>query len=259
MASGTRVRSYLVLWKGYNHLLSECLLVTNQKRQWALGRRHYRKLSDIQAKHYMLNHSRTAVVEAAKNHSKVLGNAVIFFYCQTTGSNILNACDVFESLTQQLLMFLDLLNIIVDHEIKKEIQDLYRYGGPQRDLEDILKVFSAIVDLSPGTVCMIDGLDDLDYEASVAILEALRELIDQKRPLRLFISSRRDIHRHISVPDYLPNVKHIDLVESDNALDIEAYVDNMIADKSVRCGPLSDDAALIATVKSELRSKSHGM
>ncbi|MCJ1261629.1 hypothetical protein MMC22_001495 [Lobaria immixta] len=200
----------------------------------------------------------TAVVDAAKRKSRANGYLLSYFYCESAPRNMQQATGLFESLMKQSLIYLTVTQKTCPDSILVQIEELYRYGGPKRDFEDIVDIFSRLFRYFDTAIYVIDGLDELRDEGKIIVLNVFRDLFEQPGQQKLFISSRTEPHHNINMIHIIPNTKHIH-VEQEKLEDIKYYIERRIAEKQRINRELTNDPCLIADIKSRLLSGSKGM
>lgn len=168
------------------------------------------------------------------------------------------ATGLFESLIKQSLIYLTVTQKTCPDSILVQIEELYRYGGPKRDFEDIVDIFSRLFRYFDTAIYVIDGLDELRDEGKIIVLNVFRNLFEQPGQQKLFISSRTEPHHNINMIHIIPNTKHIH-VEQEKLEDIIYYIERRIAEKQRINRELTNDPCLIADIKSRLLSGSKGM
>ncbi|MCJ1384883.1 hypothetical protein MMC17_008001 [Xylographa soralifera] len=198
----------------------------------------------------------TAVVEAVKDKSRKSGNAVAYFYCESAQQEFLQASNLLESLIKQGLMYLASIQKPCPDSVRKKLEELYRYGGPERDIEDIAEIFSGLFYYLKAATYIIDGLDEFEHEEINHVLRIFRDLLSNATQQKLYLSSRKELHHAIDIAHMLPNTTQILMSQSDSLEDIRLYIETKIADQSRK---LTDNAALIEDVKSQLLNRAHGM
>ena len=142
--------------------------------------------------------------------------------------------------------------------VKIQIQELYRYGGPERDFEDVVDIFSRLFKYLEAAIYIIDGLDELRDDERILVLNVFRDLFQQPGQQKLFISSRSHLHHNINMMHLTPNTKHI-YVEQEKLEDIQYYIERTIAGKQRIARELTKDPCLIEDIKSRLLLGAKGM
>ena len=168
------------------------------------------------------------------------------------------AAILFESLIKQGLIYLVETQKICPDPIKVRIEELYRYGGPERDFEDVVDIFSHLYNYCDTAIYIIDGLDELRDEERILVLNVFRRFFEQPGQQKLFISSRTEPHHNIIMIHIIPNTKRIH-VEQEKLGDIKYYIKIRIAEKQRTNRELTNDPCLIEDIKSRLLSGAKGM
>ena len=197
-------------------------------------------------------------MEAANSRSRKYGHSLAYFYCEIAPRNVHQASGLFESLIKQVLMHIDTIQKPCPDSVKMKIQELYRYGGPERDLEDVVGIFSRLFNYLKTAIYIIDGLDELRDDERIRVLNVFRGLFQQPGQQKLFISSRSHPHRNINMMQIIPNTKHI-YVEQEKLGDIQCYIERTVAEKQRIARELTKDPCLIEDIKSRLLSGAKGM
>ena len=196
------------------------------------------------------------MVEVVKDKSYKLGNAAAYFYCESAQREFLQASDLFESFIKQGLIYLASIQKPCPDSVMEKLKELYRYGGPERDLEDIVEIFSGLFHHLKAATYIIDGLDEFEHEEINHVLRVFRDLLYNTSQQKLYLSSRKELHHNIDIAHILPDIKQVFISQSDSLEDIQLYIETKIADQSRK---LTDDLVLMEDVKFQLRSRAHSM
>ena len=196
------------------------------------------------------------MVETVKDISRKSENAVAYFYCESAQREFLQASNLLESLIKQGLMYLASIQKPCQDSVMKKLKELYRYGGPERDLEDIVEIFSGLFHYLKAATYIIDGLDEFEHKEINHVLRIFRDLFSNATQQKLYLSSRKELHHAIDIVHMLPDTTQILMSQSDSLEDIRLYIEIKIADQSRK---LTDNVALIEDVKSQLLYRAHGM
>ena len=179
-----------------------------------------------------------------------------YFYCESAQREFLQAADLFESLVKQGLMYLASVQKPCPDSVMKKLEELYTYGGPERDLQDIVEVFSELFHSLGAATYIIDGLDEFEYKEINHVLRGFRDLLFNTTQQKLYLSSRNELHHNIDIAHILPDTKQVLISQSDSNEDIKLYIETKIADQTRK---LTDDVALMQDVKSQLLLRARGM
>lgn len=198
------------------------------------------------------------MVEAAKNKSASSGHPVFYFYCETAQRDLLRAIDLFESLIKQSLIYMRMVQKPFPEDIMTQIEDLYRYGGPERDLDDVTGIFSDLFRYLETSTYILDGLDELKHGDIVHVFDLFRSLFQVPSEQKLFLSSRNELHDNVDLIHMVPRTRRIPM-EQDNAQDIRHYIETKLAEKSSCARKLTEDDALAEEMASRLLSGTKGM
>jgi hypothetical protein len=142
----------------------------------------------------------------------------------------------------------------------EQIREYYKYGGPDPDLEDVSGIFSGLFKCKhlEKAICIIDGLDELEYEEIPRVLRVFRNLFRQRTNQKLFVTSRNEPHYNIDLINNIPNTLHIPL-QLNNAGDIQNYVKTTIAGKMMWARKITEDGSLVQEMSHRLLSEAKGM
>lgn len=165
---------------------------------------------------------------------------------------------LFESFLKQGLMYLAITHNKCPDSVSIQIRELYRYGGPERDPEDVVDIFSRFFKHFRTAVYVIDGLDELKDSERLRVVDTFRHLFTKSKEQKLFISSRTQPHHNINMIHIIPNTKYIH-VDQEKLEDIKYYIERKIAEKRRIARELTNDPVLIEDIKSRLLLGAKGM
>ena len=167
-----------------------------------------------------------------------------YFYCESAQRDMLRAQVLFESLIKQTLQYLAAVRKSYPKSVMTGIQDLYSYGGPEPDIEDVINLFSDLFNHLDTASYIIDGLDELSNEDIDHVSRTFCRLFQRPAKQKLFISSRSELHHNINLTQMIPTTKRVQVDLSLNSEDIRLFVETGIAEKSKHARPLTQDATL---------------
>ena len=139
-----------------------------------------------------------------------------------------------------------------------QIEDLYRYGSPERDLDDVKEIFSSLFKYLETATYILDGLDELKDGDIVYVFEIFRSLFQLPVEQKLFLSSRNELHKNVDLIHIAPSTRRIQM-EKDNTQDIQHYIKRKLAEKSEHARKLTEDDSLAEEIASRLLSGAKGM
>jgi hypothetical protein len=202
----------------------------------------------------------TAVVEVVKDNSKMIGSATVYFYFENSQRHFLKGSDLLASLIKQLLLYLDTFRKPWPGEIEK---DVLRFFGKKRleaDFDDLAEIAVTLLKYMPNTMCVIDGLDELDENEAKKVLCLVRRLLgnrDKRYSLRVLLFSRDHVAPYLDVTRLIPGTLRI-LVSNNTTRDLQLFIDSKISDKMcIRELPGGPD--LIAEIKRRLLEEASNM
>ncbi|KAF4943325.1 hypothetical protein FSARC_14946, partial [Fusarium sarcochroum] len=178
--------------------------------------------------------------------------AVAFFYCKRDEANRRNPQDILRSIMRQLSTPVNQAEDRIIHQALKGLPDRLAANGTTFDVSTCESLIGTLIKGYPRTTIILDALDECDRDTREELMNALRNLIDGNRRLRVFISSRPDddIRRH------LRGRPMIEMQATDNEQDISSFVDDKLSQDS-RWAGLSP--RLQEEIKAVLHEKSAGM
>ena len=196
----------------------------------------------------------TALVEAVNTHLARTGTASLYYYCESKSRQSARAIDLFESWIKQILIHLGIILKPCPAETSLQIHKYYDENGLVPDLDDVIEIFLELISVAAGTICIVDGLDELedkDLERTLKVVRVLsRDSVKYK--CKTFITSRSNLASNLAGLKILQIAIDTDAVQAD----IHDYVEAAILDKSRK---LTANEALMTELKDRLVSKSEGM
>lgn len=203
----------------------------------------------------------TAVVEAAKDKSRLIGNATVYFYCQNEQRDMLKGSDVLASYIKQLLLYLIAINKPCPEAVQKEIRKFFGSKHSEPDFDDLVEIFSSLFAYTPKTIYIVDGLDELKEREVEQILRVVRQVFlgnSKSYGSRILIFSREQIASHLNVTRLVPGTAHISTSLKGVTKDIQLYIENITDDK-MSCRELTNNLLLTQEIKLTLLEKASGM
>lgn len=203
----------------------------------------------------------TAVVEAAKDNSRILGNAAVYFYCQNEQRDMLKGSDLLASYIKQLLLYLVVIGKPYPVAVQEQIMKFFGTKHSEPDFDDLAEIFSSLLKYTPKTIYIVDGLDEFQEREVERVLRVVRQVFGGKSELhgsRILIFSRDQIAPYLNVTRFAPGTAHISVSLEDLTKDIQLYIDHKIEDK-MSCRELTSDILLTKEIKQILLEKASGM
>ena len=201
-----------------------------------------------------------AEIRASAGSSSMTSDTMLgYFHCQTEQQNFLNGIALFESLNKQILIHLFEKAKELPGSLLREILNLYTHENPQKDSNDVVKLFSTLTDYLPQLLLVIDGLDEFKVKDQRLVLSTFEALVQMHDLAKVFIASREHLHSDIDIFGYLKELVHFRIEPIHNSSDVNAYI-NKIFERKMACDrQLTDNKLLAQEVKNTIQRKASGM
>jgi hypothetical protein len=200
-------------------------------------------------------------VEAAKDNARILGNAAVYFYCQSEQRDMLKGSDLLASYIKQLLLYLSAISKPCPVAVQKEIRKFFGSKRSEPDFDDLAEIFSSLLAYMPKTIYIVDGLDELKEKEAERVLRVVRQLFGAKgegHGSRILIFSRDQVAPYLDVARFIPGTAYISTSTKGVTKDIQLYVESIIDDKMSR-RELTSNLILAKEIKQTLLEKASGM
>ena len=188
-----------------------------------------------------------------------LGQATVYFYCETAQRELLKASDLFESFSKQLLSYLTTIHKRCPYAARLQIRKFYETSEVAPDEGDVSDVFSALFSHVPATTYIIDGLDEFNHVEVSKVLNVFRNVFRNAQGQKIFISSRKELDRNIDMMNFIPGTVNISISSSDIEKDVELYIESMVRGKTNHDRRITEDPALTKQIMSRLLNGAKGM
>ena len=182
-----------------------------------------------------------------------------YFYCQTDQQQCVKAIEIFESLLQQMLLHQSKVGRRISAEVELDIRNLYGRSGPSRDSVDVAELLLKLASSTKGSIHLIDGVDELEYEDQVLVLETFERLLLTSMSVKLLIFSKAQLHVNINIFGFLPGLIRIPVGQDLNASDVGTFTEMLINDEMIRARAITSDTKLLLKIKEEIQHKASGM
>lgn len=200
-------------------------------------------------------------MEAAKDNSRILGNAAVYFYCQNEQRDMLKGSDLLASYIKQLLLHFVVISKPYPVAVEEQISKFFGTRHSEPDFDDLAEIFSSLFEYTPKTIYIVDGLDEFKEREVERVLLVVRKVFGGKSELhgsRILIFSRDQIASYLNVTRFVPGTIHISTSLKDVTKDIQLYIEHQIEDK-MSCRELTNDISLMKEIKQTLLEKASGM
>jgi hypothetical protein len=199
----------------------------------------------------------TAVVEVAKDNSKMIRSATVYFYFENSQRRFLKGSGLLASLIKQLLLYLDMIRKPWPGEIEK---DVLRFFGKKRlepDFDDLAEIAVTLLKYMPNTMCVIDGLDELDENEAKKVLCLVGRILSDRDSLRILLFSRDHVAPYLDVTRLIPGTLRIS-TSNNTTRDLQVFTNRKINERMcLRELPGGPD--LIAEIKRRLLEEASDM
>lgn len=199
--------------------------------------------------------SSAKLIRHLKNLAKEDGSAVVYFYCETSQQDTLQAANLFRSFSKQLLHYFRCINKPLSDDIKYKLDDFYQPAGPEPDADDAIMLFSALSAQASTAVYLIDGLDEMEHTQISKVVSAIHDLFKKPSGSKLFISSRDELGKNIR----LSLSERVQITQTDTRNDIIQFIDAEVSRKTKQSRVLIGSDETLQEIKDCLDRGAHGM
>jgi len=197
---------------------------------------------------------RSTAVQHMIQTSQKTGHLVAHFFYSHLYQSRLKAAHLFGSYIKQILAYLDMTGKQLPFGI---ITWVKRFYGPKRHypkFEEIIdEIFLPLSDLLPGTIYVVDGLDECEQEEVRKVLRIFQKMMSQHGK-KVFISGREALDVTKSIPDSIAVV----ISDENNRQDIRRFIEWRIGEK-MREKQLTEKESVLQDIKNKLDEKADRM
>jgi hypothetical protein len=196
----------------------------------------------------------------AKDTSKRTGSATVYFYLENSRRRFLKGSDLLASLIKQLLLYLEMIRKPWPGMNEK---DILKFFGEKRriaDFDDLAEIAVSLLKYTRNTICIIDGLDELDEIEAKKVLGLFRRLVKDRygiKGLRIVLFSRDHVAPSLDVTRVIPGTVRISMSHN-TIMDLEAFTDSKINEK-MRDRELPGGDNILAEIKRRLLQEASDM
>lgn len=199
--------------------------------------------------------SSARLIRQLKNLAKEDGSAIVYFYCETSQQDTLQAANLFRSFSKQLLHYFNYRSILYPDDIKRKLDDFYQPTGPQSDADDAVMLFSALSEQAFKVFYVIDGLDEMECTQIPIVVSAFRALLKKTFDCKLFVSSRDELGTNVR----LSLSARIQITQTDTRDNIRQFIDAEISRMTQDKRILTESDGTLQKMKDCLSRGAHGM
>jgi hypothetical protein len=196
----------------------------------------------------------------AKDNSKRTGSATVYFYFENSQRRFLKGSDLLASLIKQLLLYLEMIRKPWPGVIEKYVLKFFGKKRRKADFDDLAEIAVPLLKYTRNTICIIDGLDELDEIEVEKVLGLFRRLLKDReeiKRLRILLFSRDHVAPSLDVTRLIPGTLRIS-TSHNITRDLELFTDSKITEKMFhRELPGGND--IIADIKRRLLEEASDM
>lgn len=177
-------------------------------------------------------------------------SAVLYFYCDYSSADSLDASRIVENLILQLLS----TKIKIPEEIEQSLFEVYEGEGAP-DFDVLINTLLPLIKLFGRVIIVLDGIDECAGSNRVDLMRFIHSIIKSDTTINLLLSSRPDP----DISEAFSNYPCLQISGNDISADIESLVNGVIAEKLASRELVIRDPNLVVEISKALVDGAQGM